>query len=198
MAALRRHIAAAAALAAVLLAHAAHAQQADPANGVLLVARAGIEDANFSQTVILVSQTADGETVGVILNKPTRRRHEANGEPIYFGGPVMSQVLVALYVSGAAPGVAPGSSAFHVLHNVYLTMHPAIIDALVARPAQAHRLYAGFSGWAPGQLELEIERGDWMMLPAREELVFRKDTTGMWLELWQKAFGKQAGIALQR
>lgn len=174
-------------LAAVLLAHGAAAQQADPPNGVLLVARSDLPDANFGEAVVLVSQTAEGETVGVILNRPTTRRHE-NGEPLYFGGPVMSEVLVALFRSERAPP----ASAFHVLRDVYLTMHPTNVEALVARPDKTHRLYAGFSGWAPGQLEAEIERGDWMVWPASDELLFRADTRGMWLELWQKAYGKRA------
>jgi putative transcriptional regulator len=174
-------------LAAVLLAHGAAAQQADPPNGVLLVARSGLPDANFGEAVVLVSQTAEGETVGVILNRPTTRRHE-NGEPLYFGGPVMSEVLVALFRSERAPS----ASAFHVLRDVYLTMHPTNVEELVARPDKTHRLYAGFSGWAPGQLEAEIERGDWMVWPASDELLFRADTRGMWLELWQKAYGKRA------
>jgi putative transcriptional regulator len=170
---------------------AALAQQADPPNSVLLVARSGLDDANFSQTVILVSQTRDAQTVGVILNRPTRRTHERTGEPIYFGGPVMGEVTLALFRSAAAPQAA----AFHVLRNVYLTMHPANIDALLGGSGDVHRLYAGFSGWAPGQLEREIERGDWLALPASEEIVFRADTAGMWFELWQKAYGKRAAAA---
>src|SRR5262249_36612993 len=148
-----RHIRAAAALAAVLLAHGACAQQADPPNGVLLVARSGLPDPNFSETVVLVSQTREGETVGVILNRPTARKHD-NGEPLYFGGPVMREVVVALFRAERSPP----ASAFHVLRGVYLSMHPANIDALAARPGRGHRFYAGFSGWAPGQLEAEIER----------------------------------------
>jgi putative transcriptional regulator len=185
--ALGRCIRAAAALAAVLLAHGAAAQQADPPNGVLLVARAGLPDPNFSETVVLVSQTREGETIGVILNRPTTRRHD-NGEPLYFGGPVMGEVLVALFRSERRPP----ASAFHVLRNVYLSMHPTNVDGLVARPERTHRLFAGFSGWAPEQLEAEIERGDWMVWPATEELLFRTDTRGMWFELWQKAYGKHA------
>jgi putative transcriptional regulator len=180
----------------VLLCYAAvaSAQQAEPANGVLLVARSGLEDPNFSQTVILVSQTRGAQTVGVILNRPTRRTHDKTGEAIYFGGPVMSEVTVALFHSASAPQ----ASAFHVLRDVYLTMHPQNIDELLARTGEVHRLYAGFSGWAPGQLESEIERGDWLALPASEELVFRAQTAGMWFELWQKAYGKRADIPLQR
>jgi len=108
-------------------------------------------------------------------------------------------VTVALFRSRQAPA----ASAFHVLRNVYLTMHPANIESLLARTGEGHRLFAGFAGWAPGQLESEIERGDWMVLPASDEIVFREDTAGLWLELWQKAYGKRAnysttGVAFRR
>jgi len=158
---------------------------------VLLVARSGIEDPNFRESVVLVSQTKDSQTVGVILNRPTRRTHPTTGETIYFGGPVMTEVTVALFRSRQAPA----ASAFHVLRNVYLTMHPANIESLLARTGEGHRLFAGFAGWAPGQLESEIERGDWMLLPASDEIVFRADTAGLWLELWQKAYGKRANYS---
>lgn len=175
-------------LALACFACAAAAQQGDPPNGVLLVARAGIPDRNFGESVVLVSQTRDGQTVGVILNKPTPRKHPVSGETIYLGGPVMTEVTVALYRSRQRPA----ASAFHVLRNVYLTMHPANVDALLARTSEGHRLFAGFSGWAPGQLENEIQRGDWLLVPASDELVFRDNTSGMWMELWQKAYGKRA------
>jgi putative AlgH/UPF0301 family transcriptional regulator len=78
-----------------------------------------------------------------------------------------------------------------VLKGLYLTMHPAAIEPLLAQPGQRVRLYAGFSGWAPRQLESEMERDSWYVLPATEELVFRKDTSGMWRELLEKALGKR-------
>lgn len=163
--------------------------QLDPANGVLLVAKPGLIDPNFRQTVVLVTQAADASTVGVILNRPTPRKHEASGETVYFGGPVMREVLVALFRSEHAPQ----ASAFHVLKGVYITMHPQNIEGLLALPAsESYRLYAGFAGWAPGQLEDEMRRDGWYMLPASAELVFRKDTAGMWDELVRKARGRVA------
>ena len=101
--------------------------QNEPPNGVLLVAKPGMVDPNFSETVVLVSQTPDGSTVGVILNRPTPRKHEKTGDPLGFGGPVMREVLVALYRSERQPQAA----AFHVLKGVYLTMHPQNIEPLL-------------------------------------------------------------------
>lgn len=172
----------------LFLVAAASAQEAEPPNGILLIAKPALADPNFRETVVLVTQTQDAQTVGVILNRPTQAKHEKTGEALYFGGPVMRDVRVALFRSERAPE-AP---AFHVLKGIYLTMHPRNIEPLLARPGQRYRLYEGFSGWAPRQLEGEIARDSWYVLPASEALVFRKDTAGMWRELVAKARGERA------
>jgi putative transcriptional regulator len=184
-------------LLALLLGAAAFAQEPQPPNGLLLVAKPGLDDPRFRETVILVTQTADSQTVGVILNRPTPTKlsdmisDEAlarnYSDAVFFGGPVMDRTIVALFRSEAVPQ-AP---AFHVLKALYLSMHPAAIEPLLAQPGQRFRLYAGFSGWAPRQLESEMQRDSWYVLPATEELVFRRDTSGMWRELLEKALGKR-------
>jgi putative transcriptional regulator len=161
--------------------------QDEKPNGLLLVAKPGLTDSNFRETVVLVSQAADGNTVGVILNRPTPRKHET-GEPLYFGGPVMREVVVALYRAERAPE----SAAFHVLKGVYLTMHPLNIEPLLGKGGRGYRLFSGFAGWAPGQLQSELARGDWHVLPASAELAFRDNTDGMWEELVRKARGRVA------
>lgn len=166
-----------------LLAAAAAAQQNEPPNAVLLVAKPGLVDPNFRETVVLVTQTEDAHTVGVVLNRPTERRMEGHAEPLYAGGPVMGRVVVALF-EAAEP---PAASAFHVLERVYLSMHPENLAALLARPPARMRLYSGFSGWSPGQLESELARDGWYVLPASEAVIFRKSTEGLWRELLEEA-----------
>lgn len=176
----------------------AHAQQHAPPNAILLVAKPALADPNFRETVVLVTQAEDASTVGVILNRPTglrlaelapampgARRHT---EPVFFGGPVMRSAIVALFHSEKPPE-AP---AFHVLKDVYLTMHPANIEELLAAPRRRYRLYAGFSGWAPRQLESEMAREGWLVLAPDEELLFRDDVSGMWRELVARAGGRRA------
>src|SRR6266852_8271126 len=90
----------------LLLAAPAGAQQVERPNGVLLVAKPGLVDPNFRETVVLVTQSRDSSTVGVILNRPTTLSArellpetpglESHEEPVYFGGPVMRQTVVAL------------------------------------------------------------------------------------------------------
>ena len=139
-------------LAALLLAAGAGAQQELPANGLLLVAKPGLEDSNFGRSVVLVTQTPDFHTVGVILNRPTRDEHR--GRPLWFGGPVMPKLVVAVFRTHEPPA-AP---AFHVLKNLYLSMHPDNVEALLERKETDYRLYSGFAGWLPRQLQDQSQK----------------------------------------
>ena len=174
------------ALALAALAQAAAAQQELPPNGLLLIAKPSLVDPNFARSVILVTQAPDYSTVGVVLNRPTRVRYQ--GKPIWSGGPVMREVVVAVFRSEQTPQAA----AFHVLKGLYLSMHPQIVDALVADANARYRLYGGFSGWAPRQLESELGRDGWYVLPADEATIFREDTSGLWEELVARAVKPKA------
>jgi len=179
-----------------VLAMVANSAFAQP-NGILLIAKPGMPDPNFSETVVLVTWTEDRSTVGVVLNRPTVQRLVDIApnwpgaadfkQPIYAGGPVMRQVLVAVFESDNEPK----QRAFRVLPHLYISMHPGNLEPLIARPPARMRLYAGFSGWAPQQLEAEVDRGTWYMVRATEDVIFRKDTAGMWRELVQKAQGSR-------
>jgi putative transcriptional regulator len=180
-------------LAGALLPGAGAAQQDLPANGLLLIAKPSLTDPNFQRAVVLVTQTEDASTVGVILNRPTilelsqflSGEFETGNyrEPVFFGGPVMRQALVSLFRSETVPG----KPAFHVLKNVYLTMHPDNIGKLLADPQAKYRIYAGFSGWAPRQLESEFFRDGWYVLPADEETVFSERSGDLWQSLLERA-----------
>ena len=171
---------------------------------MLLVAKPTIVDPNFSRTVVLVTQAPDAETVGVILNRPVplaasevlppELPSDNYRDPVYYGGPLLRQVIVALFHADRPPA-AP---AFHVLKDVYLSMHPDNIKMLLQSKHDHYRLYAGFAGWAPGQLEAELEGDGWYVLPAEEDLLFRKDTAGLWQELLREASSPRASRSIKR
>ena len=187
----------------LLLAAALLPAHAEPLASLLLVAKPGLADPNFRETVVLVTRTPEAQTLGVILNRPTDAKlaelwrtpaASSYKGALFFGGPVLRGTVIALWHSEKAPE-AP---AFEVLDHVYLSMHPKNIEALVAGAAKQYRLFAGFSGWGSGQLEGEIEREGWYVLPAREDLLFRKDTEGLWRELVDRASGARAGRGASR
>ena len=171
------------------LAHGAPAH--DVAQSVLLVARPGMPDPNFSESVVLVTLGQNSEALGVILNRPLTRslaevlpgeRFRRFTDPVYFGGPVADNALVALFQKEKAPG-----PVVTMLPDVFLALDPDIVDTLLGDPPATIRFYSGYSGWAPGQLKAEIERGDWLVLDADAETVFRADASRLWQDLVRRA-----------
>lgn len=180
----------------------AHAQQRAP-SAILLLAKPELADPNFRHSVVLVTRASEGQTLGIILNRPTDidpasivprgAKLDNYEDSVYFGGPVMPRTAVALLHSASAP-----PASLRVLDRVYLTMNPDHIAALLEDEDAEYRLYAGFSAWSRGQLEREISLGSWYVLPADEETVLREDTGGLWEELIERASARKASMMRTR
>src|SRR5258706_5125645 len=169
---------------------------AGPSNAVFLIARPGMPDPNFRETVVLAAQQEGAEAAGVIINRPTDRslaemlpseRFKPFKEPIFCGGPAAPQGLFAVFqadkFSGAAVTMLPG---------LYLAVVPDSIDALLNDPPPKIRFFAGYSGWAPGQLRGELDRGDWLVVDAEAGPVFLKDTSRLWQDMVRRASAVRA------
>jgi putative transcriptional regulator len=161
-------------------------------NGVFLVATPALVDPNFRHSVVLVTQALDGSTVGFIVNRPGRRSLaqilpdnevlKRFTEPLYLGGPVEAAGLFAVFRAKENP---PG--ALRVLGDVSFALEPAVLEVVLRAPPERVRLFNGYSGWAPGQLAAELERGGWYVLNADADTVFRKDMDKLWEELVRRA-----------
>lgn len=187
----------AALLAVLVLAAAAHAQ--GQSKSLFLIARPGLPDPNFRDSVVLVIHSRSAETTGVIINRPTNRsladilpgeRFEPFTDPIFFGGPVTPQGLFALFQSDKYSG-----PAVPMLPGVYLAVLPDSVDALLSKPPAKIRFFSGYSGWAPGQLQGELERGDWLVVDADAKTVFLRDTSRLWEDMLRRARAVHAGAA---
>jgi putative transcriptional regulator len=166
----------------------------DAANGIFLVARRGLPDPNFRETVVLVTQPRQGGPFGVIINRPLEQRLSEllsefeslkdRKDVLYFGGPVKPDGLVFLVQAATSP-----PRGLSVLKDVYLTGDTELIEKLLKRadPTRGLKVFAGYSGWGPGQLQREIERGDWHIMPANAATVFEKDARGIWPRLIKRA-----------
>jgi len=167
-------------------------------NAVFLIANPGLQDPNFRETVVLVTHPREGGPWGVIINRPldhplrevfTEYETLKNRKDVlFYGGPVTREGLVFLVRS-----LKPPPRAVPVLRDVYFISDIDWIDGLLQRPEPTRglRVYSGYSGWAPGQLQREIERGGWQVLPADAETVFDKDPARIWPDLIQRAGTKQ-------
>ena len=164
----------------------------EPGRGFFLVAKPSILDPNFQRTVILVANAPDGATLGVILNRPTQQSLATIlpgnptlakfTDPLYFGGPVERVGLFAVFRANEVPG-----QSFTVVDDLHLALHPATVEQLLLKPPEQVRFFTGYSGWAPGQLANELQRGDWWVFDADPDTVFRKDTATLWDELAHRA-----------
>ncbi len=167
---------------------------------VFLVAHPAFRDLDYRQTVLIAAPAPNGGHVGVILNRPTRRslgslfpEHEPSKkvlEPVFYGGPFSRGALVALVRSDAAPG--NGSVA--LMKNLYMAFRANTIDHIIEATPNEARYYVGYVGWRPGELKGEIDRGLWSVVAPDPEMVFRKDTDGMWEELLQQTRRIRAGV----
>lgn len=172
------------------------------ANGVFLVARPELTDPNFAQTVVLVTLPpgAAGAATGVIVNRPLGRKlseflpDAANLPPdtdaLYGGGPVERTHLFMLVRSPVAP-----PDSFQVLADVYLTASPEVLKEVLAgaRADAMVRVYAGYAGWAPRQLQAEVAQGSWWLVPADAARIFTAQPEALWEELVRAQREKRAG-----
>ncbi|OGA69818.1 MAG: hypothetical protein A3G83_16595 [Betaproteobacteria bacterium RIFCSPLOWO2_12_FULL_68_20] len=158
---------------------------------LVLVAHPAFRDLDYRQSVLIAAPAPNGGHVGVILNRPTRRslgslfpEHEPSkkvAEPVYYGGPFSRGALVALVKTQANPGIG----TVPLMKNLYLAFRANTIDHIIEATPNEARYFVGYVGWRPGELKSEIDRGLWSVHGADLELVFRKDTEGLWEELLQ-------------
>lgn len=156
----------------------------ESARGHLLVATPQLMDPNFARSVVLVLEHSEDGALGVVLNRPSSE--SVNGvlpdwapviappRVVFAGGPVET---------GAVLGVATAAEGdgFEV---VDLTEPP---DAL--RPGSL-RLFAGYAGWGPGQLDAELAEGSWFVLDAELGDLVDDDPD----DLWARVLRRQGGL----
>ena len=157
--------------------------------GRLLIAVPDLPDTNFYRTVVFMIEHSDDGAIGVILNRPAevtlvdlwkKLNHDTEvrrDTKVFVGGPVNGPVL-ALHNHMQF-------SDSTVMDGVYMTMASDQLNQLVSDESGELKVFSGYSGWAPNQLESEIERGGWLLLDAEPNHVF-----GGCDELWKSVCDK--------
>lgn len=170
----------------------AHAAGVAPAAGRFLVAKKAAHGI-FAHSVVLLIAYGPRGAMGLIINRPTQFPAaralpdmdglHGSGASLYIGGPVALRHATFLIRSASAP-----PESVHVLDDVYATGHLETLQAIVSgkSPSADFRVYVGYAGWGPGQLEAEIARGGWLVLPASAGEVFTTDPAGLWHRLIQR------------
>jgi len=155
--------------------------------GTLLVASDRLGDPNFAESVVLIiRRDDDGGTLGLVLNRPADvtlakafPQLHATSDPVYEGGPVAPDAVQALLRSSSKP-----EDAEQVMGNIYSVAHKARLEKSIASrlPAADFRVYLGYAGWGPGQLENEIRQGAWSTASGAK-YVFDGEPNSLWQRL---------------
>ena len=175
--------------------------------GRLLVATPLLADPNFRRAVVLVVEDEPGEgTLGVVLNHPTEVPVAdvlagwtglVSGPPVVFkGGPVAPTSALAL-------AIAPGTEepvGWRGLDGTALMSRVGLVDLdappeLLAGGIVSLRVFAGYAGWGPGQVQEEIGEGAWYVLAGEPGDAFVPEPEGLWRAVLRRAGGIHALVA---
>ncbi len=151
--------------------------------GKLLIAIPDLGDPNFYRSVVLILMHGDEGATGLILNRRSNATIRSVWDQVsdldceceqfvQIGGPIEGP-LMALHTSLAV-------AERQILPGVFLTMNRDHLNQLVSQSEHDFLFFSGYSGWAPGQLEAEIESGGWLLCDGEFEHVFESDDEALW------------------
>lgn len=171
----------------------------DSLRGQLLIAGPDLVDPNFHRTVVLVAEHGEAGALGVVLNRPSEHTvaeavpdladFVSPEEHVHVGGPVQpAGVVVLAEFEDPADAVAP------VLGDVgFVSSDSEMAD--LGETTRRIRVFAGVSGWGPGQLESELEADGWITEPAQREDLFGDGADDLWSRVLTRKGGRYGLVA---
>ena len=167
--------------------------------GHLLVAGPSLVDPNFRRTVVLVGEHSDEGALGVVLNRTSGATiGEALPElaslvdasaTLHVGGPVQPSAVVVL-----AEFAEPGEAESLILGDIGFL--PSEVDPDALGELRRARVFAGYAGWGPGQLDDELDEGSWIVEAAVPDDVFTSDPDELWSEVLRRKGGPFGVLSL--
>jgi putative transcriptional regulator len=167
--------------------------------GQLLVASPALGDPNFSRTVVLIADHGDEGAMGIVLNRrseivvadaaPALAELVEPGALVHAGGPVQPTAVVVV-----AEFAEPDRAAALITGRIGFVAAETDFEALPGDVDRV-RVFAGMAGWAPGQLEAELERDDWIVEAALPDDVFAPDPDALWSSVLERKGGQYALVA---
>ena len=170
--------------------------------GQLLLDSGQLGGSFFQRTVVLICKHDAEGAFGLVLNRPLGKLageliiadlpELIKSSPLFLGGPVQPGALSYLHTDSFIPeaDVLPNVSLGHSLDDLL-----EIGESF--SPAKKVRLFAGYAGWSPGQLEGEMKRKSWLTFPASPDLVFATPPEQLWQQVLHLKGGWQNKLLAQ-
>jgi putative transcriptional regulator len=168
--------------------------------GKLLLDSGQLHGSVFNRSVVLICQHDSDGAFGLILNQPSPNKigevlvadlpDTIKELSVYLGGPVQPSALSYLHSAPFLPdaNVMPNLTLGHSLDE--------LVDLGQSfASTQQLRLFAGYAGWSPGQLETELKRKAWLTHPASLTDIFQEDPTDLWQQILKRKGWKQRLLA---
>ena len=159
-----------------------------PSPGRFLISEPFMLDRNFQRTVVLLVEHGEEGSLGFVMNRHLETHIDQLVEdvptfsaPVFVGGPVEQQTLHYVHRLGEE---LPGSRK--VFQEVYWGGDFEVLKdkmRLNVISSQDILFFVGYSGWAPGQLDHELQQKSWIVAPEAEEFIFQEDYTDMWRQV---------------
>lgn len=174
----------------------------DSLRGHLLLAAPSLFDPNFRRTVVFIAEHGEDGAMGLVVNRsadvsvidtvPELAAYAFDDEePVYVGGPVQAQAVIVL-----AQFADPGQAAAIVLDDdVGFVPADANDHDVLAETCVRTRVFAGHSGWGPGQLEDELSEKAWITAPAIADDLFTDEPDDLWSRVMRRKGGEYRLIA---
>ena len=172
----------------------------DSLKGQLLLASPGLFDPNFRRAVVLVTEHNNEGAAGLVLNRPSETPVAdavpdlvplvGDEEPVYVGGPVQESAVLVL-----AEFDDPDDAALLVVDDVGFV--PGDGDfGLIAASTRRARVFAGYAGWGPGQLEAELEESSWIVESSTGPSLFPEPNDDLWATVLRDKGGLYRVVAM--
>ncbi|SDE58528.1 YqgE/AlgH family protein [Auraticoccus monumenti] len=175
---------------------------ARPRPGDLLVAGPGLSGSIFDHSVVLVLDADEDGALGVILNQlselslssvlPDWVERVSEPKVLFSGGPVSPNGAICVAAVADPSEEPPGWR--RLFDNVGL-LHLDTPLEIVAGAYDDLRIFAGYAGWEPGQLEAELADTRWYVVPYRYDDVFGSDPVPMWRRVLRRQPGRLAWLS---
>ena len=147
-----------------------------------------MKDPLFESTVILICEHDENGAMGLIINKEIKKNNVSfsntendkeliktlNDNKLFVGGPVLTDRILFLHSLKKIP------KSIIVNKEVSVSSDLNVLNLVRNSSDQEYKLFLGHSGWSQGQLEREIENGDWLLQKSINSLIFEKSTDHIW------------------
>lgn len=180
--------------------------------GRLLVATPALADPNFDRAVVLLLDHDEEGSLGVVLNRPTpvgvgdilESWAALAGEPgvVFQGGPVSLDSALGVAVvpgepreTGGDPSADDGPLGWRRVHGAIGLVDLEAPPELLAAVLGSLRIFAGYSGWGPGQLEDELVEGAWYVVESEPGDVSSPDPQQLWRAVLRRQRNELAMVA---